>query len=88
MLADRPEARMLAQALDALPDRGVSAPCPRPRSWLDQPDCGFLEVGERLGCVTEIKSGSIEAFLAGVSEFMGAIQPLMEYASIFTKFAE
>src|SRR5580658_1942926 len=51
MLANRPEARMLAQTFDAVPDRGQPPPSPRSRPGLGQPDCRFLKVGERLGCI-------------------------------------
>ena len=45
MLANRPEARMIAQALNGIPDRGQSAPSPLPRSWLGQPEGSFLKIG-------------------------------------------
>jgi hypothetical protein len=54
MLTDWPEAGMLAKALNATPDGGQPAPCPRSRSRLRQPACGYLEVSQRLGRVDQL----------------------------------
>ncbi len=36
--------------------------------------------------VTEIKTGSIETVLAGASEFMGIVSPVIQYATWFSEF--